>query len=45
MVMFTIRDNPTIVNGNVYQSGATHDDRSKHIELGDNSNQLKLENK
>ena len=43
--ILSMRDNPTIVNGNVYQSGATHDDRSKHIELGDNSNQLKLENK
>jgi hypothetical protein len=43
--ILSMRDNPTIVNGNVYQSGATHDDRSKHIELGDNSNQLKLEDK
>lgn len=43
--ILAMRDNPTIVNGNVYQAGATHDDRSKHIELGDNSNQLKLENK
>ena len=40
-----MRDRPTIVNGNIYQSGATHDDRSKHIELGDNSDQLKLEDK
>lgn len=43
--ILSMRDNPTIVNGNVYQSGATHDDRSKHIELGDNDNQLKLGNK
>ena len=43
--MLSMRDNPTIVNGNIYQSGATHDDHSKHIDLGNNDNQLKLEDK
>ena len=43
--ILSMRDNPTIVNGNIYQSGATHDDRSKHIDVGNNDNQLKLEDK